>query len=307
MEMVAASKMRKAIEAVLKTRTYANLSWGTVLNLSNAVNNNGQFHPLLTKKEKVEKVGIVLISSNRGLCGGYNMNIINKVHKSIQKYHHKGKTPEVKAEFILLGKKGAAVNSYFDYNIAAEFPKLDAINELKEVIPVAKMVIEDYLSGKYDKVMVAFTDFISASKQKPRVKQLLPVDIEADKAELGIVGGDTRVGVDKDLVSEKQDKYLAGDSSVDTELENYKYNYIFEPNAEELLDEMIPRLIEVQLYQALLESNASEHSARMQAMHKANDAAQDLIEELTLYFNKTRQASITAEIAEISAGANALQ
>lgn len=307
MEMVAASKMRKAIEAALKTRTYANLSWGTVLNLSNAVNNNGRLHPLLAKKEKIEKVGIVLISSNRGLCGGYNMNIINKVHKSIQKHHYKGKLSEVKAEFILLGKKGAAVNSYFNYNIAAEFPKLDAINEVREVIPVAKMAIEDYLSGKYDKVMVAFTDFISVSKQAPRIRQLLPVDIEAEKDELGIVGGDTRIGVDKDLVEEKQDKYLSGGSSVGAELEKYKYDYTFEPNAEEVLDEMVPRLIEVQLYQALLESNASEHSARMQAMHKANDAAKDLVDELTLYFNKTRQASITAEIAEISAGANALQ
>ncbi len=302
MEMVAASKMRKAIEAVLKTRTYANLSWGTVLNLSNAVNNNGQLHPLLAKKEKIEKVGIVLISSNRGLCGGYNMNVINKAHKSIQKHHRGEKGMEKKAEFILLGKKGAGINSYFNYNIVAEFPKLDAVNEVKEVIPVAKMVIEDYLSGKYDKVMVVFTDFISVSKQKPRVKQLLPVDIEVEKEELGIVGGDTRIGVDKSLVEEKQDKYLTG-----TELDNYKYDYIFEPSAEEVLDEMIPRLIEIQLYQALLESNASEHSARMQAMHKANDAAKDLVDELTLYFNKTRQASITAEIAEISAGANALQ
>ena len=307
MEMVAASKMRKAIEAVLKTRTYANLSWGTVLNLSNAVNNNGQLHPLLAKKEKIKRVGIVLISSNRGLCGGYNVNIINKVHKSIQKHHHKGKLSEVEADFILLGKKGAAVNTYFNYNIAAEFPKLDAINELREVVPVAKMVIQDYLSGKYDKVMVAFTDFVSASRQIPRIKQLLPVDIESDKEELGIVGGDTRVGIDKNLVSEKQDKYLSGSPSVDAELENYRYNYIFEPNAKEVLDEMVPRLVEVQLYQALLESNASEHSARMQAMHKANDAAKDLVDELTLYFNKTRQASITAEIAEISAGANALR
>jgi len=300
MEMVAAAKMRKAVEAVLKTRTYANLSWGTILNLSNAVNNNGRLHPLLAKKEKIKKVGIILISSNRGLCGGYNSNIINKAHKSIQKHHRRGER-EIEAEFILLGRKGAAVNKYFGYDIAAEFPKLDAINEVREVIPVAKMAIEGYLSGKYDKVMVAFTDFVSASKQIPRVKQLLPIDINGEKEELGIVGGDTRVGIDKDLVEEKQEKYLSSE-----ELEKYKYNYIFEPNAKEVLDEMAPRLIEIQLYQALLEANASEHSARMQAMHKANDAAKDLVDELTLYYNKTRQASITAEIAEISAGANAL-
>lgn len=308
MEMVAAAKMRKAIEAVIKTRTYANLSWGTVLNLSNAVNNNGGLHPLFAKKEKIKSVCIVLIASNRGLCGGYNTNIINKVHKSIQKHHHSHSTngEAVKTEFILIGKKGSSVHRYYNYDIVAEFTKQDAINEIKEVIPVAKMAVKDYLSGKYDKVMVAFTDFISATKQIPRVKQLLPVEIGEEEDFLGIVGGDTRVGINKELVEKKQEKYLSSDLSVNSGLESFKYNYIFEPNAEEVLDEMAPRLIEIQLYQALLESNASEHSARMQAMHKANDAAKELVEELTLYFNKTRQASITAEIAEISAGANAL-
>lgn len=291
MEMVAAAKMRRAIEAVLKTRTYANLSWGTVLNLSRAVNGNGS-HPLLIKKDKIKKVGIVLVSSNRGLCGGFNANIINKVHASIEK--HKG----VETEFILVGKKGQAIHRYYDYNITAEFPKEDLTIGVAEVIPITKMVIEDYLDGKYDKIMVAYTDFINVGKQLPRVKQLLPIDIETQDDYLGIVGQDPRVGTTKEMIESKQDKYLSD--------EKHAFEYTFEPSPSEVLDEIIPRLIEVQLYQALLESNASEHSARMAAMHQANEAAGDMVDELTLSYNKARQASITAEIAEISAGANAL-
>ena len=163
---------------------------------------------------------------------------------------------------------------------------------------LADMIISDYLSGKYDKVMVAYTDYISAAKQIPRVKQLLPIDITAQDEYLGIVGQDTRLGLDKKFIKTKESKHL-GD-------EQFVYEYTFEPSPKEVLDEIIPRLIEVQLFQALLESNASEHSARMTAMQQATDAAGDLVNELILSYNKERQASITAEIAEISAGANAL-
>lgn len=299
MEMVAASKMRKAIESVLKTRTYANLSWTTVLHLSQAVNLQ---HPLLDKKRnnkekngRANKVGIILITSNRGLCGGFNTAIINKADESIKLHQEREK---IDTDFILIGKRGASVKKYYDYNIAAEFPKEDIISEVREVLPISKLVIDDYLEGKYDKIMVAYTDFINAGKQVPRVKQLLPVDITTEDDYLGIVGEDTRLGLDKEFVEGKEEKYLQN--------KEFSYEYIFEPNPKEVLDEMIPRLIEVQLFQALLESNASEHSARMAAMHQANEAAGDLVDELTLYYNKARQADITAEIAEISAGADSL-
>lgn len=296
MEMVAAAKMRKAIEAVLKTRTYANLSWETVLNLSRANGyKDGALHPLLCKREVITKVGIVLITSNRGLCGGFNTAIINKTHESIVKHMRPGKE---KPAFILIGKKGVEVKKHFDYELAAEYPKLDIISEIKEVLPIANLVINDFLNGKYDKIMVAYTDFVNPAKQVPRVKQLLPIDINAEDEYLGIVGKDTRVGLDKDFVKNKKEKHLSDGQ--------YIYEYTFEPSPKEVLDEMIPRLIEVQLFQALLESNASEHSARMAAMHQATDAAKDMVQDLTLYYNKARQASITAEIAEISAGANAL-
>ncbi len=299
MEMVSAAKMRRAVEAVLRTRTYANLSWTTVLNIVNSVGGRTSLHPMLSvgkvKKDKIKKVGIVAIASNRGLCGGFNTAIINKVHESINKHHKK---ENIEAEIIVVGKKALGLYSRHGYKIVAEFPKLDIASEISEIAPIAKMVVEGFLNKEYEKIMVAYTDYISASKQEPRVKQLLPVDINTEDDYLGVVGKDSRIGLDKNYVKDKEEKYLRdkGDS----------YLFTFEPTAEEVLDEMIPRLVEVQLYQALLESNASEHSARMTAMHQANEAAGDLVKELTLYYNKARQAAITAEIAEISAGANAL-
>ncbi len=298
MEMVAASKMRKAIEAVLKTRTYANLSWLTVLNLSRSANSDNQaLHQLLTPRKEIKKVGIILITSNRGLCGGFNTAIINKVHESIIKYQKIGEEAEIEAEFVLIGKKGAAIHRH-GQTVVADFPKLDLASEVNEIVPVANLIIGEYLSGKYDKVMVAYTDFVSSSKQIPRVKQILPIEIDQTDEYLGIVGKDTRLGLDKQFIEEKEKKYLQSGQ--------FNYEYVFEPSPEEVLNDMLPRLIEIQLYQALLESNASEHSARMAAMHQATDAAGDMVNELTLSYNKARQASITAEIAEISAGANAL-
>jgi len=299
MEMVAAAKMRKAIEAVLKTRQYANLSWLTVLNISKSIGSGKDLHPLLSKREDSKKICVILISSNRGLCGGFNTAVINKVHNSIQKHSPRRqdgkKADRYITEFVIIGKKGNLINSRYKYNVIADFPKLDIVSEVKEVRPVAKLVIDDFLAEKYDKIMVAYTDYVSASKQVPRVKQILPVDIEAENDHLGVVGADTRVGLDKEFIEKKYNK------------ENQKsFQFIYEPNAQVVLDNIIPRLIEVQLFQALLESNASEHSARMQAMHQASESAGELVEELTLFYNKARQAGITAEIAEISAGANSL-
>ncbi len=298
MEMVAAAKMRKSVEAVLKTRSYANLSWMTVLNISNSTNNTYEKHPLLSYRKDIKKVCIVLITANRGLCGSLNTAIVNKALQSI-----KG---QVQTDFILLGKKGTSVYKK-GHNIIAEFDKNDALTQVLEIRPLAKMIVDDYLANKYDQVMVAYTDFVNALTQEPRIKQIIPVDISKEDDYLGIVGEDTRLKTDKEYIKNKEDKHLVAKIENDPLLKKYKFDYIFEPNAKEVLDEMIPRLIEVQLFQALLESNASEHSARMNAMRNATSAASDIIDELTLFYNKARQASITSEIAEISAGANALQ
>ena len=289
MELVSAAKMRKAVEAVLKTRSYANLSWLTVLNLAKAAERNEQLHELLKRRQEIKRVGIVLITSNRGLCGGFNANIINKTVKSVSQHDN------IATEFILLGKKGAVAHRRFGFNLAAEFNKPDVVTQVAEALPVAKMIIKDYLAGRYDKIMLAYTDFVSAVKQVPRVKQLLPIDLKTADESLGIIGKESNVAMTKEIIAAKQQKYFTNQE------------YIFEPNPREVLNEMIPRLLEIQMFQALLESNASEHSARMLAMRNASDAADDMVDDLTLYYNKARQANITREIAEVVGGAQALQ
>ncbi len=307
MEMVAAAKMRKTIEAVLRTRTYANLGWMTLLNISASAGAGRHLHPFLDKRSEVKREAIILISSNRGLCSNFNSAIINKAVRSILKhgYEERRLTERVVQEFgrdvdfIVVGRKGLAVKARYGLPVVADFPKQDVAFEVKEIIPVAKLVINDYLAGKYDKVMVAYTDFVNASKQVPRVKQLLPIDLSSKDEHLGVVGLDSRVGSDKEFIKKKEEKYLSRSSDT-------PYTFTFEPDQETILKEIVPRLIEVQLFQALLESNASEHSARMSAMKKASDAAEDISSELTLFYNKARQAGITNEISEIVAGVNAL-
>jgi len=291
MEVVSAAKMRKAIDAVLKTRTYANLSWETVLHLAKLeASRSESLHPLLKTRKTINRVAIILITSNRGMCGGYNTAVINKAKESIAKH-------PVPTDFILVGKKGATVHRQ-NYNVAAEFAKSDILTDAREIYPIVKMVLSDFARKKYDKILVAYTDFVNPAKQIPRVKQLVPVEVETADEYLGIVGQANKVGLSKEMLSDKTKKHLSD--------EDYIYEYTFEPSPREVLDKMIPRLVEIQLYQAFLEANASEHSASMTAMHQATEAANDMVTELTLFYNKARQASITAEIAEISAGANAL-
>ena len=264
MEMVSAAKMRKTIEAVLKTRTYANLSWETVLRLAKlSASRSESLHPFLKARQNINKVAIILITANRGLCGGYNTAVISKAKESITKH-------PLPTDFILAGKKGAVVANQ-NFSVVAEFDKSEILSDAREIYPIVKMVLSDYGHKKYDKVLVAYTDFVNPAKQVARIKQLLPVELNS------------------------QDESL-GDN----------LDYIFEPSPKEVLNKLVPRLLEVQLYQAFLEANASEQSARMNAMHQATDAANDMVSELTLFYNKARQASITGEIAEISAGANAL-
>jgi len=291
MEMVAAAKMRKAIEAVLKTRTYANLSWETVLRLaSQADYNKESLHPLLIQRPLIKRIAIILITSNRGMCGGYNSAVISKAKASISKH-------QVPTDFILAGKKGAIIYSQ-NYQVAAEFAKDDLLSNTKDIYPIITLAISEYLAGKYDKILVAYTDFVNPVKQVARVKQLLPLEINGADEYLGLASSDQNIGVSQELLAEKNQKHLVRDG--------LSLECIFEPSPNEVLDVMIPRLLEVQLFQAFLEANASEHSSRMTAMHQATEAATDMVSELTLFYNKARQASITSEIAEISAGANAL-
>ena len=291
MEMVAASKMRKAVANVLATRDYSNLAWATVLNLAEKTDPK---HNILLQKREVKNVALIVISSNRGLCGGFNNNVVQKAVDSVKK-HEAGVE---KTDVITLGTKGRDVLISDGYKVEADFIKQDVILSVSEISSLVHMVLKAYESGQYDKVMVAYTDFVSTIKQIPRVKQLLPIDSEADEY-LGIVGRAEGIKTTKEFIQEKKDKYLKRGS--------FSFEYIFEPTPEIVLKKMIPRLLEVQVYQAVLESDASEHSARMMSMRNASDAASDMIDNLTLVYNQARQAAITQEIAEISSGKAALE
>jgi F-type H+-transporting ATPase subunit gamma len=291
MEMVAASKMRKSVSSVLSTRDYSNLAWATVLQL--AKRTAVDHHPLLVKRENPKKVGLILVSSNRGLCGAFNMNIAQKAVESI-KIHHK--TVE-ETEFITCGSKGRDIIKAMKYNVVADFEKKDITVSTTDVSPISKMIIDKYLDKTYDKVFVVFMDFVSSLNQVPRVKQLLPIEPEPDEF-LGVVGQSAGLETKKEFIAEKQEKYLKKDG--------FTFEYTFEPSPKVVLDQMLPRLIEMQIFQSFLETEASEHSARMLSMKNATDAAKDMIDDLTLSYNRLRQAGITQEIAEISSGAAAL-
>ncbi len=291
MEMVSAAKMRKAVDSVLATRDYANLAWATILNL--AEKTDAKHHPLLNKRQESNRVCLVLVSTNRGLCGGFNIQLVQKAIDSIKK--HEGTVDST--SIITLGSKARDAIRGRNYNILADFEKKDITLSIADVSPVAKMIMKDYIEKKYDKVFVVFTDFVSTIKQEPRVKQLLPIEPLPD-GYLGVVGKSQGLETKKEFIKEKSERYLKrGESQLE---------YVFEPGPAEVLDQMLPRLIEMQVYQATLESEASEHSARMIAMKNATDAAGEMIDDLTLYFNRARQAGITQEIAEISAGAVSL-
>ena len=278
MELVAAAKMRKATESVLGSRSYADLAWQLVRQL--ALKADSALHPLLVHKAEIKKVGLLLITSNRGLCGGFNAQIIQKAVKYIKQ----NSGDNVSVELVTLGRRGSSFMAKRKYTIAADFEKLDIAPDITEIRPIAKILIEDFLSGRYDKVAVAYTDFVSTLVQKPRVLEILPLDSELEEGDLGEVG------------QAKELEQPAGE-----------FEYIFEPSPRRVLADLLPRLIEMQVYQAILEANASEHSARMVAMRNATDAAKEMIDDLTLIFNKARQASITAELADISGGRMAVE
>jgi F-type H+-transporting ATPase subunit gamma len=276
MEMVAASKMRKAQLATLATRAYANRAWSLIFDLSGKT--DSKLHSFLVKKDKVKKVCVVLVASDRGLCGGFNAQIIKKVAEFSKGLMEKG----IEIEFITVGKKSRDFAGRHKMKIIADFTNLSSVIRLAEIRAVAKIVIDDFSAGKYDEVYLAYTDFISTISQRPRILKLLPFSRKRD-LDLG------KVSKEKEEIQEKE------------------YEFIFEPSPDKVLEYMLPKMAEMQIFQAVLESNASEHSARMVAMKNASDSAEDMIFDLTLMYNQVRQSAITKEIMEIVSGKAALE
>ncbi len=271
MEMVSAAKMRKSVTATQKTRLFTTLNRELVSHLSYVEDIS---HPLMSEKE-AGKTLLVLITSNRGLCGSYNSNVI----KDTQAYLKSNGVTDV--DVLGVGKKSAVFCKRYGYTLIGVYEEFSDKPEFDTVLMLVKRVMNEFALEKYNRVLVAYTDFRSPVLQTATVRQLLPL---------------TRDAFD-----------MFGDTSDTGQSSSQMENYIFEPSQQEIVNEVVPRLVEVLLYQMILESSASEHSSRMVAMKNATDNASDLIETMTLVYNKARQAAITQEISEIVGGAVALE
>ncbi len=276
MELVAASKMKRAVASTLASRLYAEYSWDILTSL--AKNLEEISHPLFQVREG-NKTLLIFITSNRGLCGAYNSQVTKKVITLLKK-----QSEASSVDVITIGKKGDVAMRRVGKNIIATFTELPANISLSDVAPISKLVLQEYTAGKYDKVLVAYTDFISAITQKPNINQILPIS----KTDL------------KELIAELGEAHST--PSEVAQGKESRIDYLIEGNRDKLLGSLAEKLTRMQIYQMLLESNASEQSSRMVAMKNASEAAGEMIDDLTLVFNKARQASITQEISEISAG-----
>lgn len=270
MEMVASVKMQKAVKHILDARSYVHHTWNILVKLANLTLK--QDHPLLHPKE-INKSVIIFISSDRGLCGSYNADLFKKLISF-------RKNCEEECDIIAIGKKGADfIRNYKLGNLIAVFPGFENNIDLSDIVPISKLSNGEYLAGKYDRVYIIYSHFISSLKQVPVVHKLLPLD--------------------------KNHLDLPDLWTVKTEEDETEYR--IEPNPDEILDKLIRRIVRLQVYGAVLSANASEYSASMVAMKNATDNAGNLIDELTLTYNTIRQNGITNEIAEISAGAEAMK
>jgi len=288
MQMIAASKMQKAIKAAETSRNYSNLAWEIIQNIRGKTELST--HNLLSER-KVNKVAIVLSTSNRGMCGAFNSQIIKKTFSYIKEMKDKN----INVKLITVGNKGKLFAArYFKEILVADFPAFDKVTEFIDVLPVANMLISDYQAEKYDQVHLFYNHFVSTLKQEPTQRQILPIP--------NIETLDARQQTLEKKQETESDKLLSSNVYRLTSSE-----YKFEPDTDSILDILLPQVIKTQIHQIFLESNASEQSARMMAMKNATDNASDMIDDLTLTYNGLRQAAITREISEISAGAEALR
>ncbi|HEX8974183.1 MAG TPA: ATP synthase F1 subunit gamma [Patescibacteria group bacterium] len=295
MEMVSAAKMRRAVGSVIGVRPYAHAAWGVLTNLARAFESSQ--HGFLAVRP-VKNVLMIVVTSDRGLCGSFNTQIAKKIKEEIlhperlkvnrigkQKIESTIKDEELKIDFITVGKKGESMVRKMQREIIAAFGDSSKFIAAADIKPVSKIVMEEYLAKKYDKVVTIYTDYVSAVTQQTKIRQILPIsqiDIEKQIAEMDVLAKE--YGLDEP-----------------------KIEYKVEPSPREVVEFIFPRLIEMQIFHAILESAASEHSARMMAMRNATDAASEMSADLTLMYNQIRQGKITQEIAEISAGRAALE
>ncbi|MGZ5781334.1 MAG: F0F1 ATP synthase subunit gamma, partial [Burkholderiaceae bacterium] len=262
MEMVAASKMRKAQDRMRSARPYSDKIRNIAANLATA--NPEYTHPFLVKQDKAKTVGIIVVTTDKGLCGGMNTNALRLVTTKLRELEGQGS----KIEAVAIGNKGFGFLNRIGAKVVSHATQLGDTPHLDKLIGPVKVLLDAYQEGKLDAVYLVYTKFINTMKQEPMMEKLLP--LSADK--------------------------MQGDRG------NHSWDYIYEPDAQTVIDELLVRYVEALIYQAVAENLASEQSARMVAMKSASDNAGNVIGELKLIYNKTRQAAITKELSEIVAG-----
>jgi F-type H+-transporting ATPase subunit gamma len=268
MKMVSAAKLKKAQDAILQVRPYANKLHEILVSISSSFEENGEM--AYTQNREPEKILVVLISSNRGLCGGFNLNIAKKAVEMVySRYSLQHQLEEV--DFICIGKQGERQVKLRGMKVVDSNHEIFDQLDFNHVSIIAEQLMHSFISGKYDRVELVYNQFLNAAVQLNVTEQFLPIKIEEVKG---------------------QRQY---------------YDYIFEPSKEFIVQELIPRILKMQFHKAMLDSHAAEHGARMTSMHQATDNATELLRDLTLQYNKVRQASITGEILEIVSGAEALK
>jgi F-type H+-transporting ATPase subunit gamma len=287
MELVAASKMRKAVQHAQELRRYALHAWEILLSIGRAGNASG--HPFLLQR-KVKRVLGIIFTSDRGLCGSLNAQLLRALQQYINTVSSLGTFESM--DFITVGRKGHQMLTRQGRTVIATFPSLSNHPTIKDVLPIGKLAIDEFMKGTYDHVVLVYTDFISPIVQQASVKVLLPFSPSEVREAVSSIAENRRQ-------SKEQQDIRVTDIPKGQE-------YLFEPTPEEVLDVILPQLTEVQVFQAVLESVASEHSARMLAMHNATDNASEILDDITLSYNQTRQANITGELAELSASKAAL-
>ncbi|NTV64110.1 MAG: F0F1 ATP synthase subunit gamma [Oscillochloris sp.] len=265
MEMVAASKMRRAQRNVLAARPYADRMRDVIGELTVRAVGGARKGTLLEKRENVRRVGLIIVTPDRGLCGSLIANVLRRSARFIVDQRAMGREVDV----FTYGKKGRDFILRSGYNLASEMVKIGDAPKIEDILGVAIEAVKGFESGRYDELYIVYSEYINTLVQRAAVKQLAPVDsIEAPSTS--------------------------------------RADFTYEPSQEEVLQEILPRYVESQIYQAILESIASFYSAQMVAMRNATKSAKDLVKDLTLTFNKARQAAITKEVSEIASGAAAL-
>jgi len=268
LQAVSASRVRKAEQAVRATRPYAEKAWQVLQRLAEEPTRN-VLHPLLTERAEVRHSLVVVITSDRGLAGAYNTNVLRFALQEFRDSPHP-------VAYVIVGRKGRDVLARRRVQIRAEFSGLPAEPSFADVSPIGRIAIDDYLSRAADQVHLVYTDYVNLLTQIPRRKKLLPLEVPA--------------------AGDEAKRKPAGIPAA----------YIYEPSAAELVDAIVPRLTSLQIFQAVLESMASEHAARMVAMRNATENARELGAALRLTYNKARQQGITSDILDIVGGVEAL-